>query len=74
MQIEIVRESPLVLLLRLPDGCAAGKWEAVEAFAEGWAALKQQYPDRSFQLVPFHYETLGDGTSPALDTMLAFSD
>jgi hypothetical protein len=74
MQIEVVREDPLVLLLRLPDGCTAGKWEAVEVFAEGWATLRQQYPDRSFQLVPFHYETLGDGTSPALDMMMAFQN
>jgi len=74
MQIEVIRESPLVLRLCLPDGCPAGKWVAVEVFAEGWATLKEKYPDRSFQLLPFHYETLEDGTSPALDTMLAFSD
>lgn len=70
-EIAVVREEPLTLLLKLPDGCTPGRWEAAKAFAEILAEVCKKHPGKNFQLLPFSYSTLNDGTNPALDSVLA---
>jgi hypothetical protein len=72
-EIILVREEPLTLILKLPDGCTPGRWEAAEAFAEINAEMCKQYPGKTFQLLPFSYDTYKDGTSPALNAVLAIA-
>ena len=62
-----VFDNPLTILIQLPDGCTPGRWEAVEAFAQSVADLKNLHPDKNFQLLPF---TFDDGN---LSSMLAIS-
>lgn len=73
-EIRVVREEPLTLLLKLPDGCTPGRWEAVEAFAEIFAEVRMRYPGKNFQRLPFSFSTYSDGTDPALDAILAIAD
>ena len=70
-EILTVREELLVLLLKLPDRCTSGRWEAAEAFTEIIAELGKKYPDKQFQVLPFSFDTPSDGTNPALNTVLA---
>lgn len=73
-EIVKVRDKPLTLLLKLPDGCTPGRWEAAEAFAEIIAEMRSRHPDKTFQLLPFSYNTPNDGVDPALDTVLAIGN
>lgn len=50
-----VSQNPLTLMLTLPDGVSAGRWAAAEAFTEGVQELRETYPGRIFQYVPFTY-------------------
>lgn len=70
-EVVVVREEPLVVALKLPDGCTPGRWEAAESFADSIAELRRRYPGRTFQFVPFSYRYQ---ESPALDTILAIAD
>ena len=70
-EILVVRETPITLMLKLPDGCTPGRWEAAEAFAEIVAQVVVRYPNNTFQFLPFSYNTPEDGTNPALDAILA---
>lgn len=71
-KVRPVQESPLVVLLVLPDGCTPGKWQAATAFAEAVQELRGRYPGVRFQYVPFSYV---DGKfDPALRAMLAIAD
>lgn len=72
--IMVVQKEPLVLLLNLPDGCTPGRWESAEAFSELITETRKRYPDKRFQFLPFSYDTLSDGTNPALDSILAVSE
>lgn len=70
-EILIVSEVPLTLMLKLPDGCTPGRWGAAEAFSEIIAEMRKRYPDKTFQLLPFSYVTLSDGTNPSLSAVMA---
>lgn len=71
MVLKKVREQPLVVLIDLPEGCTPGRWESAVAFGECFAELKNQYPDKKFQLLPFQYQTYENGTEPTLVSILA---
>ena len=73
-EIVTVRDEPLTLMLKLPDGCTPGRWEAAEAFAEIIAEMHSRHPGKTFQLLPFSYATPSGGTNPALDAMLAIAN
>ncbi len=66
-EILIVRENPIALILNLPDGCTAGRFEAAEAFVELVAEVRRRYPNTEFQYLSFSYA----GEQPALSTILA---
>ena len=68
-EILVVRETPLTLMLKLPDGCTPGRLEAADAFGEIIAEASNRYPGRTFQLLPFNYDACRDG--PALSAVLA---
>ncbi len=51
-----VSKVPLTVILRLPDGITQGKWAAAEAFSDCIRELREMYPGRRFQYVPFRYE------------------
>ena len=70
-EIRFVSKEPLVLLLKLPDGCTPGRWEAAEAFAETISEVHKRFCGMRFQFLPFTYDTPSDGTNPALSAMLA---
>lgn len=70
-EIVKVRDEPLTLMLKLPDGCTPGRWESAEAFAEIIAEMRNRYPGKNFQLLSFSY----DGTTyHALDAVLAIAN
>ena len=73
-EIAKVRDEPITLMLKLPDGCTPGRWEAAEAFAEIIAEMRKRYPGKTFQLLPFNYDTPKDGTDPALSAVMAISN
>ena len=73
-EIVKVRDEPLTLMLKLPDGCTPGRWEAAEAFAEVIAEMRNRHPDKTFQLLPFNYDTQKDGANPAISAMLAIAN
>jgi hypothetical protein len=68
-EIVTVRDEPLTFILKLPDGCTTGRWKAAEAFAEIIAEMRSRYPGKTFQLLPFAFET--SGSSSALSSVLA---
>jgi hypothetical protein len=68
-----VRDEPLTLVLKLPDGCTPGRWEAAEAFGEIIAEMRRRYPGKSFQLLPFSY-VAPDGANPAIGVVLAVAN
>jgi len=55
-KVKIVKESPLVLLISLPDGCTPGRHEAAIYFAEAVAESRERFPHRNFQFVTFDHE------------------
>ncbi len=61
---------PLTILIELPDGCDAGRFESAEAFAEAFIWLKKKYPEKKFQLLPFSYRTVAE-KYPCLESILA---
>lgn len=69
-----VHDEPLTLLLKLPDGCTPGRFEAAEAFTEIISEMQRRHPGNTFQLLPFSFCTANDGINPALDAVLAISD
>ena len=76
-EINVVREDPLTLALTIPDGCGPGRWEAAVAFAEVFAEVKSRYPHRTFQYIPFSYESIlwgGSRSGHALNVILAIAD
>ena len=75
-EIVKVRGEPLTLLLKLPDGCDAGRWEAAVAFGEIVAELRRRYPGKTFQLLPFSFyqNTIEILNAPALAAMLAIAN
>ncbi len=66
-----VKKEPLSYILCLPDGITAGRYEAVEAFVDAYAELKQKHPDVQFNFFPFAYKTDEKGREPVLETILA---
>ena len=58
----------------LPDGRTPGRIEAALAFAELVAEARRRYPEKDFQFLSFSFDTLEDGTNPALDAILAVSN
>ncbi|MBI2098041.1 MAG: hypothetical protein HYT49_00025 [Candidatus Wildermuthbacteria bacterium] len=73
-ELVTVRAELLTLMLKLPDGCTPGRWEAAEAFAEIIAEMRKRHPSKTFQLLPFSYDTLEDGTNPAISAVLAIAN
>ena len=73
-EIVVVIEAPLTLMLTLPDGITAGRWEAAVVFAGNVRKIREQYPSKAFQFLPFSYNTVGKGEDPALDGILAIAD
>lgn len=71
-EIVTVRDEPLTLILKLPDGCTTGRWEAAEAFAEIIAEMNNRHPGKMFQFLPFAFETSGSGS--ALSAMLVIAN
>jgi len=69
-EIQIVTQKPLSVIITLPSGCSAGRWEAAEAFAESFKQLGEQFPGKQFQLLPFSYQG-GGGGNQFLEYILA---
>lgn len=51
-----VSDYPLVLSIKLPDGCTPGRREAAEAFADAVKEIQKKYPERVFTFTPFDHE------------------
>lgn len=49
------RGNPLMFLIALPDGCTPGRWEAAKEFTTAIQTLREKYPSRKFQYVPFDH-------------------
>jgi hypothetical protein len=64
--IKIIWRDPLVLLLNLPDGCTDGRVEAATAFAKVISGVRQRYPNKEFQYIPFDREIGSFGGTTAL--------
>ena len=62
-EIKVVKEYPLILLLRLSDGVSEGRWDAAENFAELFAEVRIQCPNIQFQFIPFTNKTGGNCTA-----------
>ena len=72
-QVVPLDDEPLTCVLRLPEGCTPGRFEAAEAFQEACGELKRLYPGKRFQLLPFSYNT-DRGENPALACILAIEE
>lgn len=73
-EITVVMPHPLMLMITLPEGCTEGRWEAAESFAGSVAKIRESYPGKTFQFIPFLFKTTRCGTDPALAAMLAISN
>lgn len=56
----------LTLLVKLPDGCTEGRYEAAEAFARSFAEIAEKWPNKKFQYVPFNYRVFSEKTKDAV--------
>ncbi len=70
--VTTVSKEDRVYLINLPDGCAPGRWEAAEAFAEAVAELRTKCPSKSFTFTPFDHEK-STGGHGGIDSWLAIA-
>lgn len=53
--IRALSADPLIFLINLSDGCTPGRWESAEEFTNAIQTLREKYPSRKFQYVPFEH-------------------
>jgi hypothetical protein len=47
--------NPLIFIITLSDGCTPGRWEAAQEFVAEIKMLREKYPSRKFQYIPFDH-------------------